>query len=64
MQQLEVRSGHILAVIPVPAEYKKQGYKFYILDSARGHDGLFKSVSDASAVVDGDFRFLTIIKPE
>lgn len=38
--------GHLLAIIPVPDEYKNMGYAFYVLDSYRGHDGPFKSVSD------------------
>ena len=55
--------GHILAIIPVPDEYKSQGYKFYILDSARGHDGPYKSVADANRVVSGSLTFTAIIKP-
>lgn len=55
--------GHILAIIPAPEEYKKQGYKFYILDSARGHGGPYKSAAAASAVVKGNLRFIAIIKP-
>ena len=56
--------GHILALIPAPDEYKEQGYKFYILDSARGHDGLYQNVQQANNVVDGNLRFIAIIKPE
>lgn len=41
-------TGHVLAFIPVPNEYKSQGYKFYVLDSARGHNGAFKSFADFS----------------
>lgn len=55
--------GHILAIIPVSEELKAQGYKFYILDSARGHDGPYKSVADANKVVRGYLRFNAIIKP-
>lgn len=55
--------GHILAIIPAPDEYKAQGYKFYILDSARGHDGPYRSVAEASQVVDGNLGFIAIIKP-
>ena len=54
--------GHVLAAIPVPDEYKSQGYKFYIMDSARGHDGPYKSVADAASVM-GSFEFLYIIEP-
>lgn len=55
--------GHILAIIPAPEEYKAQGYKFYILDSARGHDGPYKTISDADRVVDNKLRFNFIIMP-
>lgn len=55
--------GHFLALIPVSEELKAQGYKFYILDSARGHDGAYKSVEEANRVVDGYLRFNAIIKP-
>lgn len=55
--------GHILAIVPAPDEYKAQGYKFYIIDSARGHNGPFKSVAEANRVVDGSLRFIAIIKP-
>jgi len=55
--------GHILAIIPVPDEYKSQGYKFYILDSARGHDGPYRSVAEANRVVKGSLRFIAIIRP-
>lgn len=56
-------TGHILAIIPAPDEYKAQGYKFYILDSGRGHGGLYKSVEEANAVVKGNLGFIAIIKP-
>lgn len=56
-------TGHILAIIPAPDEYKKQGYKFYIMDSARGHDGPYRSVAEANQVVKGSLSFLAIIKP-
>lgn len=55
--------GHILAIIPAPDEYKAQGYKFYILDSARGHSGAYRSVADANTVVRGNLDFIAIIKP-
>lgn len=55
--------GHILAIIPAPEEYKNQGYKFYILDSGRGHSGPYKSVEDANKVVRGNLRFIKIIEP-
>lgn len=55
--------GHFLALIPVSEELKAQGYKFYIMDSARGHDGPYKSVADANKVVRGYLRFNAIIKP-
>lgn len=55
--------GHILAIIPAPDEYKAQGYKFYILDSARGHDGAYRSVQEANQVVKGTLSFIAIIKP-
>lgn len=38
--------GHILAIIPLPDEYKSGGYAFFVLDSARGHSGAFKSKED------------------
>ena len=38
--------GHILAIIPLPDEYKAGGYTFFVLDSARGHSGAFKSLED------------------
>lgn len=55
--------GHVLALIPVSDELKAQGYKFYIMDSARGHDGPYKSVEDANKVVKGSLTFTAIIKP-
>ena len=55
--------GHILAIVPVTAEERAQGYKFRIMDSARGHDGLYKSVADANKRVVGYLRFTAIIKP-
>ena len=55
--------GHILAIVPVTAEERAQGYKFRIMDSARGHDGLYKSVADANKRVIGYLRFTAIIKP-
>ena len=41
--------GHFLAIIPVPDEFKLESnnYKFYILDSYRGHNGPFVSVEAA-----------------
>ena len=54
--------GHILAIMPVSDELKAQGYKFYIMDSARGHDGPYKSVAEANAVVEGNLSFKAIIK--
>lgn len=54
--------GHILAIVPVSEELKAQGYKFYILDSARGHDGPYKSVAEANEVVRGSLSFKAIIK--
>ncbi len=56
-------NGHFLAVVPVSDELKAQGYKFYILDSYRGHDGAYKSVADANKVVDGQLTFRAIIRP-
>lgn len=56
-------TGHILALLPVSEEQKAQGYKFAILDSARGHSGLYKSVEEANAVVDGNLGFIAIIIP-
>lgn len=55
--------GHILAIVPVPDEYKNQGYQFYILDSARGHSGAYRSVADANRVVKGNLSFIAIIRP-
>lgn len=52
-----------MAIVPVSAELKAQGYKFYILDSARGHDGPYKSIEDANKVVSGNLNFIAIIKP-
>ena len=49
--------------MPVTDAEKAQGSKFRIMDSARGHDGLYKSVADANKVVRGNLRFLAIIKP-
>lgn len=56
-------TGHILALVPVSEEQKAQGYKFAIIDSARSHDGLYKSVEEANAVVDGNLGFIAIIIP-
>lgn len=55
--------GHILALIPVTDELKAQGYKFYIMDSGRGHDGAYRSVEEANKVITGNLRFLAIIYP-
>ena len=55
--------GHILAIVPVTEAEKAQGYRFRIIDSANGHDGLYKSVADANKVVKGNLRFKAIIKP-
>lgn len=49
--------------MPVTAEERAQGYRFRIMDSARGHDGLYKSVEDANKVVRGHLSFTAIIKP-
>lgn len=57
-------TGHILALVPVSEEQKAQGYKFAILDSARNHDGVYKSVEEANAVVDGELGFIAIIIPQ
>ena len=56
-------TGHILALLPVSEAQKAQGYDFAILDSARGHSGLYKSVEEANAVVDGNLGFIAIIIP-
>lgn len=56
--------GHILAVLPVPDDYKAQGYQFYVLDSFRGHNGPFKSRSDfISSTSATMFEFMYIIEP-
>lgn len=56
--------GHILAVLPLSDEYKEQGYKFYVLDSARGHNGPFKSVSHFISSTSAAFlNFHYIIEP-
>lgn len=48
--------GHILAIIPLPDEYLKVGgYKFYILDSARGHSGAFTSKSDFTSSTGAEY---------
>lgn len=43
---LACEPGHYVSVIPVPDEFKGQGYEFFILDSARGHTGPYKSKED------------------
>lgn len=56
--------GHFLALIPAPDEYKSQGYKFYVLDSARGHDGPYKSAADFTSRTGAQYlRFNVLIKP-
>jgi len=55
--------GHFLAIIPAPDEDKEKGYKFYIIDSARGHDGAYKTVADANKVVKGNLELNYIIYP-
>ena len=60
---MEEKTGHFLALLPVSEDLKAQGYKFYILDSARGHDGPYRSVEEANRVVRGYLRFNAIIKP-
>lgn len=56
--------GHILAVLPLPDKYKDQGYMFYVLDSARGHNGPFKSVSHFISSTSAQFlNFHYIIEP-
>ena len=54
--------GHILAFVPVNEEEKQQGYLLRVLDSKRGHDGIYKSIEEVNSVVDGEVHFLGIIK--
>ncbi len=39
--------GHFLALVPVTDSERAQGYKFRIMDSAKGRDGVYRSVQDA-----------------
>ena len=57
--------GHILAIVPVPEQYKGQGYRFYIMDSARGLDGPYKSAAEVRAkrASGGEFSILYTIEP-
>lgn len=58
-------SGHILAIVPVPDQYKNQGYRFYVIDSARGLDGPYRSSSEviAKPKSGGVFYVRYIIEP-
>ena len=58
-------SGHILAIVPVPEQYQGQGYKFYIIDSARGLDGPYRSAEEVKSKPrsGGVFRITYIIEP-
>ena len=44
--------GHVLAIVPVPEEYKAQGYRFYVLDSGSGLDGPYKTLEAFNKVAD------------
>ena len=57
--------GHIIAIIPVPEKYQGQGYRFYIMDSARGLDGPYRSAEEVKAKPKsyGVFEILYIIEP-
>ena len=55
--------GHIYAVIPVPNEYRSAGYQFYILDSALGFSGAYKSLSEFTAKTGRVLSFKYIIEP-
>ena len=56
--------GHILAIVPVPEEYQGQGYKFYIIDSARGLTGPYRNAEEVKAKPNsgGVFRLTYIIE--
>lgn len=58
---MEEKLGHILAIVPVSDELKAQGYKFYILDSGRGHSGPYKSLNEADNVVYNGFLHMNYI---
>ena len=61
---LAIEPGHYVAVIPVPDELQGQGYEFFVLDSARGHTGAYKSKSDFREKTGYDsLDFLAIIAP-
>lgn len=56
--------GHILAIIPLPDEYKGSDYEFFVLDSAFGHTGPYRSAEDfMSRNGVSSFDFLAIITP-
>lgn len=57
--------GHILAIVPVPDEYKGQGYRFYIMDSARGLDGPYRNAEEVKkkSKSGGVFSIKYIIEP-
>ena len=40
------RPGHILAAIPLPDEYKDQGYRFFVLDSIKDATGPYTSAAE------------------
>lgn len=56
-------TGHFLAFVPVTSEEAEQGYIFRILDSARGHGGLYRSFEEADKVVKGSCVVTHIIYP-
>lgn len=56
--------GHILAVIPVPEQYREQGYRFYVLDSANGLSGAYRTVDEVRRKPYGSgFKFNWLLEP-
>lgn len=58
--------GHMLAIVPVPEEYKNQGYRFYIIDSARGLTGPYRSAAEVRSKPKsyGEFSISYIVEPK
>ena len=56
--------GHYLVYLPVLEGYEDQGYLFYILDSAKGHDGHVSTLEEAYNRVGSDhINYNAIIYP-
>lgn len=54
--------GHILALIPPTEEELLAGYKFRIMDSGCGYDGLYRSSAEANLVLKKTLKYYAIVE--